>query len=183
MVRLTEPAMADLQRMVRKGDPQVVRWALKKCLLLGRDPLAGEELRGGLVGYRKLVVGDRNWRVVWRVTHDDTGRPVVDVAEVWALGARADAEVYEEMLARVAMLPAAPSTIPLAEVVERLGRLAGGISPTRAEPTRGPDQGSAPDWLVQALVKVAGMHPEEVAALHPDDAAARWAAFTSRPQH
>lgn len=39
--------------MVRKGDPQVVRWALKKCLLLEKNPEAGEQLRGALIGYRK----------------------------------------------------------------------------------------------------------------------------------
>ena len=45
-----DPAFADLQRLARKGDPQVVRWALKKCLLLERNPAAGEEPRGGLDG-------------------------------------------------------------------------------------------------------------------------------------
>ncbi|MEI4273726.1 hypothetical protein TEK04_18555 [Klenkia sp. LSe6-5] len=114
------------------------------------------------------------------MTHDDTGRTVVDVAEVWALGARADAEVYEEMVARVASLPATPATIPLAEVVERLGRIATGLSPTRTEPTRG--QGSVPDWLVQALVKVVGIRPDEAATLDPDEAARRWTEFTTRSQ-
>lgn len=87
--------------MRRKGDLQVVRWALKKCLLLERDPEAGKEIRGGLIGFRKIVVGDRDRRVVWRVPHDETGRTVVDVAEVWAVGARSDAEDYDEVQARV----------------------------------------------------------------------------------
>lgn len=50
VVRFTDPAFADLQRLARKGDPQVVRWALKKCLLPERNPAAGEEPRGGLDG-------------------------------------------------------------------------------------------------------------------------------------
>ena len=53
-VRFTDPAFEDLRVMARKGDPQVVRAALKKCLLLERDPEAGEPLKGGLIGYRKL---------------------------------------------------------------------------------------------------------------------------------
>jgi mRNA interferase RelE/StbE len=36
-VRLTDPAVADLERLVGV-DPQIVRWALKKMLLLERDP-------------------------------------------------------------------------------------------------------------------------------------------------
>lgn len=47
-----------------------------------------------MIGFRKLVAGDRDCRIVWRVTHDDSQRVVVDVAEVWAFGARSDAEVY-----------------------------------------------------------------------------------------
>ena len=50
-VRLTEPAIDDLRRLQR-ADPQVVRWALKKMLLLERNPNAGAPLLGALVGYR-----------------------------------------------------------------------------------------------------------------------------------
>lgn len=53
-VWLTDPARADLDRL--DGAPLV--WALKKLLMLERDPLAGEPLLGALVGYRKLVVGN-----------------------------------------------------------------------------------------------------------------------------
>ena len=101
VVRLIEPAVEDLQVLLKR-DPQIVRWALKKMLLLERDPEAGEALRGGLIGWRKLTVSDRDWRVIWRVTHDQSGRVVVEyVAEVWAVGARSDAEVYAEMADRV----------------------------------------------------------------------------------
>ncbi len=65
-VRLTEPAVEDLARLVRL-DPQVARQALKKMILLERDPEAGEPLLGALIGFRKLIVGDRHWRIVWRV--------------------------------------------------------------------------------------------------------------------
>lgn len=62
LVRLTEPAVDDLRELYRK-DPQIVRWCFKKMLLLESSPEAGEPLVGGLIGFRKLVVGDRDWRI------------------------------------------------------------------------------------------------------------------------
>lgn len=44
VVRLIEPAVEDLRVLLEK-DPQIVRWALEKMLLLERDPEAGEALR------------------------------------------------------------------------------------------------------------------------------------------
>ncbi|MFQ1001982.1 type II toxin-antitoxin system RelE family toxin [Modestobacter sp. SSW1-42] len=189
VVRFTDAALGDLELMARKGDPQVVRWAVKKCLLLERDPEAGEPLRGALIGYRKLAVGDRDWRIVWRVTHDDAGRPVVDVAEVWALGARSDSEVHAEMTSRVAALSATPATVPLAQAIERLGKAAAGIHPASAEPATGvePDGPGAqavldlPRWLAQSLIKVVGLPPEQVAQLSEAEAHRRWNEFISAP--
>jgi mRNA interferase RelE/StbE len=192
VVRFTDAAVADLEGMVRKGDPQVVKWALKKCLMLERDPEAGEELRGALIGYRKLSVGDRDWRVVWRVTHDDEGAPVVDVAEVWAMGARSDSEVYDEMGSRVAVLSANPTTLPLAEVIQRLGKVAAGLAAKNPEPVKGPGAATAatgsgvdaplPDWLAQALVKVVGLTPADVARLSVDEAHRRWTEHINAPR-
>jgi mRNA interferase RelE/StbE len=189
VVRFTDAAVADLVEMGRKGDPQVVRWALKKCLMLERDPEAGEELRGALIGYRKLTVGDRDWRVVWRVTHDAEGTPVVDVAEVWAMGARSDSEVYDEMSSRVAALSANPATVPLAEVIERLGKVAAGLAGKNAEPGKGAAPAAAPgageqlpDWLAQALLKVVGMAPADVAQLSEAEANQRWLEHITQPR-
>jgi hypothetical protein len=95
---------------MRKGDPQVVRWALKKMIHLEQDPEAGDALLGGLTGWRKISVGDRDWRLVWRVTYDEGGASIVHVAEVWAYGARSDAEVYAEMEGRIATAPTTPQT-------------------------------------------------------------------------
>ena len=120
-VRLTSPAVADLHALLRK-DPQIVRWALKKMLLLERDPHAGEPLLGHLVGWRKLTVGDRNWRVIWRVSTDKTGAVTVTISEVWAVGARSDAAVYAEMTERIADLGPNPTTQALSSVIDMLGR-------------------------------------------------------------
>jgi mRNA interferase RelE/StbE len=180
VVRFTDPAFGDLQRLARKGDPQVVRWALKKCLLLERNPEAGEELRGGLIGYRKLTVGDRDWRIVWRVTHDDSGRPVVDVAEVWAVGARSDSEVYAEMESRVATLSATPATVPLAEAIARLGKIGADIAARSEEPALSAQPG-VPEWLVHVLTTVVTMPRAEVDRLTEEQAQEIWHAYTRRP--
>ena len=180
VVRFTDAAVSDLELLARKGDPQVVRWALKKCLLLERDPEAGEALRGPLIGYRKIVVGDRDWRVVWRVTHDDSGRPVVDVAEVWAVGARSDSEVYAEMETRVASLPVSPATVPLAEAIARLGKISQGLAGASAEPEP-PDDQAVPGWLVHVLTNVVGMPRAEVQRLTADQAKDVWHAYTGKP--
>ncbi len=172
-VRLTEPAVADLQALLRK-DPQVVRWALKKMLLLERDPEAGEPLLGQLVGWRKLTVGDRDWRVVWRVSSDATGAVTITVSEVWAVGARSDAEVYAEMNERVATLGADPTTQALSSVIDMLGRHAK-RSDIRA--TAEPDPDPVPGWLQQRLVRTAGVPAEHVQAMTGADAMERWERF------
>lgn len=175
-MRLTEPAVDDLQALMRL-DPQIVRWALRKLLLLERDPEAGAPLHGALIGWRKLVVGDRDGRVVWRVTHDDAGTIIVDVTEVWAVGARSDQAVYAEMTARARALPRTPATLALAEVVDRLGRVAAGLT---AEPE--PDQStSVPDWLVGRLTRQAGLPPGDVARMSLQEAVDAWAARSSGP--
>lgn len=66
-----------MQMMARRRDPQVVRAALKKCLMRERDPEAGKPLKEGRIGYRTLVVGDRDWRIIWRVTHEGNGSIIV----------------------------------------------------------------------------------------------------------
>ena len=172
VVRLTDAALSDLQSMHRKGDPQVVRWALKKCLLLEQNPEAGAALRGALIGFRKVVVGDRDWRIVWRVTHDDHGTIVVDVAEVWAFGARNDAQVYSEVESRVAALEGSPHTIPLAEALLALGKIAYGLQ-AATEPAV--DQ--LPEWLVHTLVNVVKMPRHEVDRLTPAQAQRVWDAY------
>lgn len=176
VVRLTEPALEDLHRLHR-SNPQVVRWCLKKLLLLERDPEAGAPLLGELTGFRKLTVGDRHWRIVWRVTHDSSGGVIVDVAEVWAAGARSEAAVYEEMTRRVAALGSTPRAIALARALETLGKVAAELSatpePQAAEPV--------PAWLVKRLTVQAGRPEAEVRAMAPEDAADAWDEWMRRP--
>ncbi len=166
-VRFTDDALDDLTVLGRK-DPQIVRPVLKKCLLLQRDPHAGEPLLGELVGYRKLVVGDRGWRIVWRVTDDSAGEVTIDIAEIWAIGARADAEVYTQMSERVGQMNDGPPKQALEEVIAILAPTAG--IEARVEPRVDP----VPPWLRDRLIHTAGMEAEAVDALAGADAADLW---------
>lgn len=97
-VQLTEEAREDFQDL--DGTAQrVVAKALKK---LETDPeLRGQPLgnrsTGDLTTFRKLVVGNRDYRIVYRVESDGT------VVVIWVIGKRADNEAYELALSRVRM--------------------------------------------------------------------------------
>ena len=175
-VRLTDAALEDLDRLATSV-PQALRWALKKMLLLEESPDAGEPLLGNLIGWRKLTVGDRDWRIVWRHTTDGTATPVIEIAEVWAVGARSDKELYLEMANRVTSMPATPHAVDLAEVIERFGKLRAGITP--AAPPTGE---KLPDWLVNQLVHTAGMPREVVDAMTLQQAVDAWTDWTTKPR-
>lgn len=173
-VWLTDPAVEDLRRL----DGAALVWALKKMLLLERDPNAGEPLLGALIGYRKLVVGNRDWRLIWRTTTDARGSLVVDIAEVWAVGARSHAEVYDEMTRRVATLANAPVRRSLSDIIEQLGRRAKGFEAKAvATPRPAPEQ-----WLVDRLVHTAGMDSATVLSMTSEEAVDAWTAHITRPR-
>ena len=174
-VRLVTGAVEDLERMMRKGDPQVVRWALKKMLLLERDPDAGVPLLGNLVGWRKIVVGDRDWRIVWRVTHDVSGTLILDIAEVWAFGARSDAEVYAEVEGRIAA-SGAQTTHALSDVLAMLRKVSQGLS---ADASLSKAEEPVPQWLIDSLVRVVGMPADEVDSFTLEQANKAWLDFTT----
>jgi len=177
-LRFTNAAVDDLLALQKKNR-SALGWAMKKFILIERNPEAGAPLGGGLHGYRKLTVSDRDWRIVWRVTFDDTGNPIIDIGEIWAVGARKDSEVYEEMHRRVTSLPAGPQTAKLEEVLELLEASLG--KKRRPTPARvSPDEAPAPKWLVEDLVNVAGYVREEVELLSDRQAMSAWVAFRSR---
>ena len=171
-VWLTDPAVADLQRL--DGAPLV--WALKKMLLLETDPQAGEPLLGSLLGYRKLVVGNRDWRIVWRVSTDERGSLTIEVAEVWAFGARSGSEVYTEMAQRVASLGDTPVRRSLSAILDELGKHAKGLQAQLiAQPPSGPEP-----WLVDRLVHTAGLGREVVLAMTSEQAVDAWTEHVTR---
>jgi mRNA interferase RelE/StbE len=167
-VTFTDAALDDLRRI----GPDAVPKVLKKVLILLDSPEAGYPLGGELTGFRKLVVGRNTWRIVYRVLDEKQ----LEICEVWAVGARADAEVYAEATARVrAASGRRPEVRKLADVIERLGRLSGGVT-APAAPAREP----VPDWLAARLVHAVGMAPQDVAALSLEEAVDRWGHFMSK---
>lgn len=169
VVRLTDDAVEDLQ-ILFKADPQIVRWALKKMIQMERDPNAGDPLLGGLIGYRKITVGDRDWRVVWRVVQDEAGDFRVEVAEVWAVGYRKDSEVYAEIKQRVADAGSSPKTKALTEVLDLFAKQARDLTAT-PEPEK-PEP--VPQWLTDALLYVVHLPASQVEQMSLEDAEKVW---------
>ncbi|MEU7897607.1 type II toxin-antitoxin system RelE/ParE family toxin [Nonomuraea sp. NPDC049152] len=166
----TDAAVDDLRRL----GPDVAPKVLKKVLLLLDNPEAGYPLGGDLTGYRKRVVGRNTWRIVYRITEDKA----VEICEVWAVGARADAEIYTEAAERaLAAGSNRPEFAKLTTVIERLGELAGGVAADEP-PTREP----VPDWLADRLVHTVGMARETVAALDLQEAVDLWTNYVSKPR-
>ncbi|HZS94181.1 MAG TPA: type II toxin-antitoxin system RelE/ParE family toxin [Chloroflexota bacterium] len=115
-VQLIAEAVEDLIRYSRSG--KIVPF-LKKLLQLeekGED--AGLPLGKGLTGWRKIVVGDRDWRIIFTMDERKT------VATVWVIGDRSDSACYEEAQRRIANLPGTdPSVDSLASVMLALSEM------------------------------------------------------------
>lgn len=167
-VVFTDEAIDD----IRKIGPDAVPKVLKKILLLLESPTAGYPLGGELTGFRKLVVGRNTWRIVYRIVDEQT----IEICEIWAIGARADAEVYAEAAARIAGAAGrSPEFRKLADIVDRLGTRADDVTIGR-EPPHEP----VPDWLARRLIFTVGIVPHEVAAMNLEQAVDRWAEYRSR---
>lgn len=177
-VRLTRDAEKDLLRLVKK-DPQIVRNVLKKMLLLQYSPEAGEPLLGKLIGFRKLTVGNRTYRIAWRHTVDDTMVPIVEIAEVWAVGARSNSEIYKDLIQRVDAIEKDenPETRALKKIVTDLGSAI--LDPNvLAEPEA---KIELPQWLIEALQVNLQLSLSEISELSQEAAQKLLAAHWSRP--
>ena len=112
-VELTADALDDLDRYARSGN--IERFLAKLVRLEQEGPDAGRPLRGELHGFRKIVVGDRDWRIIFRTDAAQT------VATVWVIGDRADSECYEQAAGRVVALgQRQPEVASLAAAVLRI---------------------------------------------------------------
>ncbi|GAA3903569.1 hypothetical protein GCM10023084_65120 [Streptomyces lacrimifluminis] len=174
-VRFTDAAVADLAALHRR-DPQTARAVLQKVSLLERDPYAGRPLVGDLVGWRKLVVGDRHWRLVWRVVEEVDGTTSVEISEVWAVGPRENSAVYDELRTRLSNLPDTPAARNLRDLLDRFGLDTGAAA---AAP---PPPDPVPDWLVSRLTDKAGLPSERVLAMSLEEAIAAWEDWMGRPR-
>jgi len=99
-VRLTEDAREDLRDL--DGAARVI--VLKGLKKLQAEPETrgsplGSKLSGNLTTFRKLVVGDRDYRIVYRVDPDGS------VVVVWVIGRRSDDEVYHLAMSPLRLHP------------------------------------------------------------------------------
>lgn len=96
-VQLTSDALEDLKDLDGAAR-QLVLKALRKLESdpeLRGAPLGASTSTGDLTTFRKLVVGNRDYRIIYRVQSDGT------IVVVWVIAKRADAEVYELAAARL----------------------------------------------------------------------------------
>src|SRR4051812_21363366 len=115
-VELIDEAIDDLERYATSGNLPLFFKKLLRLEEVGRD--AGLPLGRGLTGWRKIVVGDRNWRIIFRIDAEET------VATVWVIGDRDDASCYDEALRRVQASGALPpETASLASALYQLSEM------------------------------------------------------------
>jgi mRNA interferase RelE/StbE len=95
-VVLTDEARDDLRNLDGSARKLVLR-ALRKLedAPESRGAPLGSRRTDNLTGFRKLVVGDRQYRVVYRVEADGT------VCVIWVIGSRVDEECYRLAVARL----------------------------------------------------------------------------------
>lgn len=87
-VELIDDAIADLAKLAESGK---LKLFFKKLVEIeAQGSRAGEPLGRDLVGWRKLTVGNRDWRIVFRVDRPET------VATICVIGDRDDGACYEE---------------------------------------------------------------------------------------
>src|SRR5688572_10935702 len=115
-VELIAEAVDDLVRYSQTGNLRLFLQKLIRLEAIGKA--AGQPLGRGLSGYYKIVVGDRNWRIVSTVDREETAATVV------VIGDRADAACYEQAQKRLAAIdPQSPATASLAAAMLELPQL------------------------------------------------------------
>lgn len=111
-ISLTTFAEDDYQKLIKKNK-ELERLLLKKLIYIATAPnKAGYALTGKLSGMRKIKVGDRIWRIIWRV--------VKERGEVWGIGRRDHLDIYREVERRIAILGENPQTHSLAMMLKRI---------------------------------------------------------------
>jgi mRNA interferase RelE/StbE len=115
-VGLIDEAVEDLVRYAASGNLPLFLKKLIRLEEIGKD--AGPPLGRGLTGWRKIVVGDRDWRIIFTMNPDET------VATVWVIGDRNDGECYEDAQRRVrAVADAHPQATSLAAAMFELSEM------------------------------------------------------------
>ncbi len=92
-VELIPDADDDLISYAQSGN--ITQFLQKLIRLETHGRQAGQPLGRGLSGFYKIVVGDRDWRIVYTLDAAET------VATVVVIGDRADAACYDQALRRL----------------------------------------------------------------------------------
>lgn len=95
-VKLTSAAKEDLRDLDGEARKRVLK-AMKKLedSPEQRGQPLGSKATGDLTTFRKLVVGDRQFRIVYRVENDGS------VVVVWVVGSRTDDQCYDMAVSRL----------------------------------------------------------------------------------
>jgi mRNA interferase RelE/StbE len=98
------PAAKDDVRALDGAARKLVLKAMKKLEdhPESRGAPLGSRTGSNLTGFRKLVVGDHQYRIVYRVEADGS------VCVVWVVGSRVDSECYEAARSRVELYATDP---------------------------------------------------------------------------
>lgn len=171
-VLFIEPAIDDLVRLSKKNK-ELLRQVLKKILLIERNPLAGHPLLGDFIGWRKLTVGDRHWRIIWRTRTDESGTVIIEIAEIWAIGARADSKIYKELRDRMDTLGPDQKVQSLREVIAYLGH---GPMPQQQMPRPEP----VPTWLANRLLKNLNISQADIDLMDAESAMSIWENYLTK---
>ncbi|MGI8427384.1 MAG: type II toxin-antitoxin system RelE family toxin [Actinomycetota bacterium] len=113
-VEFIDAAIEDLRRLERSVAARVLaKVRLLESNLEAGLPL-GSKAGGDLTTFRKLVVGNRDFRIIYRVG------PSGLVSVVWVVGARSDDECYKEATSRLKKFGPTPQTIALLSILEQV---------------------------------------------------------------
>lgn len=112
-VVLTAEAREDVRDLDGDARKKVLR-AMKKLETSPdqRGAPLGSRSVGDLTTFRKLVVGDRDYRIIYRVERDGT------VCVVWVVGHRADRECYDLATARLKLYSNERQTAELQHILD-----------------------------------------------------------------
>jgi mRNA interferase RelE/StbE len=112
-VELIDDAVADLAKHAESG--KLESFFRKLLEIEAKGSKAGEPLGRDLVGWRKLTVGTRDWRIVFRVDRAET------VATICVVGDRDDGACYEEARRRADRVANSDATSLAESMMELLG--------------------------------------------------------------
>ncbi|MGI8825394.1 MAG: hypothetical protein ACR2JC_07095 [Chloroflexota bacterium] len=114
-VELIDGAVQDLVGYAETGSLLLFLKKLLRLEQVGKD--AGQPLGRGLTNWRKIVAGDRAWRIIFTMHPEET------LATVWVIGDREDEECYVEAQGRVENLGnIEPAAATLASVMFQISQ-------------------------------------------------------------